>query len=104
MRFITILQIAFAAIVAAAPAPAPAPAPVPVAGFEDLIASAQSALDLKTADGCEIAKCVAALAPLAVSCAAAAAEEGLNPLADAACLASAANNVANTPAACTSCL
>lgn len=39
--------------------------------------------------------CLAALAPASVTCAAALAEEGLNPIADAACFASALNNIAN---------
>jgi hypothetical protein len=44
-------------------------------GAKDIIAKVQA--------GCSIGKCVAALAPSVVSCAAAAAEEGLNPIADA---------------------
>ncbi|KAG6848610.1 hypothetical protein H0H93_015546 [Arthromyces matolae] len=45
---------------------------------------------------CNIGKCVAALAPTAVSCTGAAAQEGANVLADAACLASALNAGENT--------
>jgi hypothetical protein len=61
----------------------------------DLAAAAQSELDAKVAAGCDLLKCLAALAPEAATCAAALAEEGLNPLADAACFAAALNNAAN---------
>lgn len=40
-------------------------------------------------------ECIAALAPTVVSCAAALAEAGLNPIADAACLATLANSSIN---------
>ncbi|KIM81174.1 hypothetical protein PILCRDRAFT_821616 [Piloderma croceum F 1598] len=53
--------------------------------------------------GCEIAKCVAALAPSVVSCVSAAAQEGLDPISDAACLASAANSIVNFPPSCDQC-
>ena len=47
--------------------------------------------------------CVIALAPSSATCAAAAAELELNPIADAACFASILNNMANPPAACSGC-
>ncbi|KAH8896793.1 hypothetical protein GQ53DRAFT_743356 [Thozetella sp. PMI_491] len=50
-----------------------------------------------------IAKCVAALAPTVVACGAALVEEGLNPIADAACIAAAVNAGVNTPDACKGC-
>ena len=40
-------------------------------------------------------ECISALAPASITCAAALAEEGLNPIADAACFASALNNISN---------
>lgn len=43
----------------------------------------------------KLSECIAALAPTAAACAAALAEAGLNPLADAACLATLANSVFN---------
>ncbi|KAF5369110.1 hypothetical protein D9615_010436 [Tricholomella constricta] len=53
---------------------------------------------------CDIAGCVAALAPSVVSCAAAAAQAGANVISDAACLASAVNSAVNLPADCDQCL
>ncbi|KAF9455926.1 hypothetical protein BDZ94DRAFT_500386 [Collybia nuda] len=52
---------------------------------------------------CDIAGCVAALAPGVVSCGAAAAQGGANVISDAGCLASAANTIANFPADCDQC-
>ncbi|KAF2241676.1 hypothetical protein BU26DRAFT_571438 [Trematosphaeria pertusa] len=71
--------------------------------MSDVEASAQSLMDAKVAAGCNLLGCLAALAPASVTCAAALAEEGLNPIADAACFASALNNIANPPAACANC-
>ncbi|KAG6914671.1 hypothetical protein DXG01_016031 [Tephrocybe rancida] len=48
--------------------------------------------------------CVAALAPTVVSCVGAAAQEGANPISDAACLAGAVNAAVNLPASCDTCL
>ncbi|KAF7974244.1 hypothetical protein HWV62_13136 [Athelia sp. TMB] len=49
-------------------------------------------------------ECVAALAPTVVGCASAAAEEGVNPIADVSCLVGAVNIAVNLPASCDSCL
>ncbi|OAK96876.1 hypothetical protein IQ06DRAFT_338927 [Phaeosphaeriaceae sp. SRC1lsM3a] len=68
-----------------------------------LQAQAQAFVDAKEAAGCSKLKCIAALAPTVVSCAAALAEAGLNPIADAACLATLANSSINPPESCTSC-
>ncbi|KAF2010724.1 hypothetical protein BU24DRAFT_471713 [Aaosphaeria arxii CBS 175.79] len=58
-------------------------------------AEAQSLIDAKAASGCDVLKCVVALAPASVTCAAALVEEGLNPIADAACFATALNTAVN---------
>lgn len=42
-----------------------------------------------------LAECIAAAAPMLVTCAAALAQEGWNPLADLACIAAVANNLSN---------
>ncbi|KAF2679501.1 hypothetical protein K458DRAFT_461032 [Lentithecium fluviatile CBS 122367] len=73
------------------------------ANIDELNASAQALMDVKAAAGCNILKCLAALAPEYATCAAALAEEGLNPIADAACFAAALNNIANPPAGCAGC-
>ncbi|TDL16061.1 hypothetical protein BD410DRAFT_844722 [Rickenella mellea] len=52
---------------------------------------------------CHAFKCVAALAPAVVSCAAAAAEDGANPFADIECFADAAEDITNPPSACKGC-
>ncbi|KAF2109787.1 hypothetical protein BDV96DRAFT_651753 [Lophiotrema nucula] len=108
MRFSTIIPALFAASTFAAPR---IPVDVPVTrdlvlaprAVSDIEASAKAVMDSKVADGCEVVKCLIALAPTAVSCAAALAEAGVNVLADAACFATALNSAANPPAACTSC-
>ncbi|GLB39421.1 hypothetical protein LshimejAT787_0605830 [Lyophyllum shimeji] len=53
---------------------------------------------------CDIAGCVAALAPTVVGCAGAAAAAGANVIADAGCLAGAVNAAVNIPADCDQCL
>jgi len=53
---------------------------------------------------CDIAACVAALAPTVVGCVAAAAQSGANVIADAACLAATTNSAINVPASCDQCL
>ncbi|MCJ1329641.1 hypothetical protein MMC10_006321 [Thelotrema lepadinum] len=55
------------------------------------------------AAGCSIIKCATALAPTVVGCAAAAAEEFVNPVADLSCIASAANTGFNPPDSCVTC-
>lgn len=57
-----------------------------------------------TRASCDIAGCVAALAPSVVSCVGAAAKKGADIARDAACLASAANLVENLPTDCDKCL
>jgi hypothetical protein len=57
-----------------------------------------------TRASCDIAGCVAALAPSVVSCAGAAVKKGADIARDAACLASAANVVENLPTDCDKCL
>jgi tRNA A37 threonylcarbamoyladenosine synthetase subunit TsaC/SUA5/YrdC len=72
----------------------------------DVVDDAQDAaaqIKASIPEGCDAAKCVVALAGTIVACAAAAAEEGLNPIADAGCFAAAANAAVNTPAVCTKC-
>lgn len=56
-----------------------------------------------SAQGCNIINCAVALAPTIIGCAAAAAQEFLDPFSDAACIAAAANAGINPPSACTSC-
>jgi len=53
---------------------------------------------------CDIAGCVAALAPTVAQCASALAEGVLNPVADASCLAAAVDNFENLPGDCNLCL
>jgi len=74
-----------------------------VALFVAFAASA-NALPVSTKVSCNIAKCVAALAPTVVSCVSAAASEGSNLIADAGCLTSAADTALNFPSSCDQCL
>ncbi|KAJ6520996.1 hypothetical protein DFH09DRAFT_224693 [Mycena vulgaris] len=53
--------------------------------------------------GCDIGQCVIDIGPAVIGCAAAIAEEGANPFADATCLLSAAKDIKNFPASCTGC-
>ncbi|KAG6914669.1 hypothetical protein DXG01_016029 [Tephrocybe rancida] len=53
---------------------------------------------------CNIAGCVIALAPSVVSCVSAAAQEGVNLISDASCLAGAVKSAVDIPAACETCL
>jgi Fungal calcium binding protein len=52
---------------------------------------------------CDIAKCAAALGPEAAGCGAAVAQGLADPITDVACVATALNNAANKPAACSQC-
>jgi hypothetical protein len=52
---------------------------------------------------CELLKCAAALGPTAVSCTGSVLEEGVNPIADAGCIAGVVANVANPPSSCSAC-
>lgn len=128
MQFNIAITTLFAVTAFAAPSPAAAPISITdlvvrdVAAVNALQAQAQAFLDLKEAAGCQKLRkflawkrgsydglgkigtncdteCIAALAPTVVSCAAALVEAGLNPIADAACLATLANNVFNTVSA-----
>ncbi|TDL15356.1 hypothetical protein BD410DRAFT_845255 [Rickenella mellea] len=54
--------------------------------------------------GCDVLGCLGALAPAIAICAAAAAEEGANPAADAECFFEAANELGNPPSVCNGCL
>ncbi len=60
-------------------------------------------LELMQAAGCDVGKCAAALAPTVIGCAAAAAQDFLDPITDAACIAAAVNAKVNPPAACAGC-
>ncbi|KAF2476300.1 uncharacterized protein BDR25DRAFT_309714 [Lindgomyces ingoldianus] len=96
MRFFTVLPLLFAAALAAPATNAVVSvARAPKPGISDITDKAKSVLDTKTADGCEVVKCIAALAPASVTCAAALVEDGLNPIADAACFATALNTALN---------
>jgi hypothetical protein len=118
MHASTIFTALFAAVAVAAPAStATNDVAARAADTAELAASAQTMLDAKAAAGCNIlsesdvynvlhplkrrctncffSECISALAPASITCAAALVEEGLNPIADAACFASALNNLAN---------
>lgn len=56
-----------------------------------------------TAGTCDLLKCAAALGPLGVGCVASAAQAFLDPITDAACLASALNDFENKPTECDGC-
>ncbi|KAJ7364846.1 hypothetical protein DFH08DRAFT_950397 [Mycena albidolilacea] len=52
---------------------------------------------------CDVAKCVADLAPTVAACAAAAAQDGIDPISDAACLTAASTTASKLPAPCNGC-
>jgi hypothetical protein len=116
MQFtITTIIAAFAAVAMAAPSAAAGSTSMVVrdtSAVNALQAQAESFLAAKEAAGCSklsmsstrttlatslttATECIAALAPTVVSCAAALVEAGLNPIADAACIATLANNSFN---------
>ncbi|KAH7074202.1 fungal calcium binding protein-domain-containing protein [Paraphoma chrysanthemicola] len=107
MQFtITTIVALFAAATMAAPSAAIVDASLVVrdtSAVNALQAQAESFLAAKEANGCSRLKCIAALAPTVVSCAAALAEAGLNPIADAACIATLANSSINPPDSCKGC-
>jgi hypothetical protein len=116
----TIIATLFAAVAIAAPASTNGVTARAV-NTAELTASAQTMLDAKAAAGCDVlsklslyahtpsptsvymnkqltpsfSECIAALAPASITCAAAFAEAGANPIADAACIATLASNIAN---------
>ncbi|KAF8215233.1 hypothetical protein K438DRAFT_1955224 [Mycena galopus ATCC 62051] len=55
------------------------------------------------ASTCDVAKCVSDLAPTVAACAAAAAQEGADPVSDASCLTAAAGTASKLPAPCSGC-
>jgi len=67
------------------------------------ITSALGSLTGVQANGCSVVKCATALGPAVVGCAAAAAQEFVDPISDAACLAAGLNDGINPPAACNGC-
>ncbi|KAL5117318.1 hypothetical protein ACEQ8H_004763 [Pleosporales sp. CAS-2024a] len=106
MQFSITFIAAFAAVAMAAPWAAPGSTSIIVRDTADvnaLQAQASAFLAAKEANGCSKIKCVFALAPTVAACAAAAAEEGLNPIADAGCIIALGNSVVNPPAACSGC-
>ncbi|KAF2655057.1 hypothetical protein K491DRAFT_693210 [Lophiostoma macrostomum CBS 122681] len=99
MRSFAIIATLFAAATLAAPTAA-VNKRVPLQSVKD---AAAANIKQQQEDGCGVLDCVIALAPMSATCAAAAAELELNPIADAACFASILNNLANKPAACGDC-
>ncbi|KAJ6553138.1 hypothetical protein B0H19DRAFT_1263543 [Mycena capillaripes] len=71
-----------------------------LAAFATSVAASPKPLLVRS---CSVKNCVLALAPLVISCAAAAAEDGVNPFADADCLFDAAKDITHFPAACNGC-
>ena len=67
------------------------------------VSDVSGALDGEFGANCSVFKCAAALGPEAVGCGSAAAQAFADPISDVACLATALNNVANKPAACSGC-
>ncbi|KAF2792282.1 hypothetical protein K505DRAFT_338813 [Melanomma pulvis-pyrius CBS 109.77] len=102
MQYITIISALFAAAAIAQPTAGHSNV-IATRGISDLKDAAKGLLDSKADGGCEVLKCVAALAPASVTCAAALVEAGANPIADAACFATGLNLGLNPPAACTAC-
>ncbi|KAF1912140.1 hypothetical protein BDU57DRAFT_560034 [Ampelomyces quisqualis] len=83
-------------------------APSAAVGSTSMVAQVEAFLAAKEATGCnKLRICsIAALAPTVVSCADALVELGLNPITDAACvatLATLANSAINTPESCAKC-
>ncbi|KAF1958525.1 hypothetical protein CC80DRAFT_14194, partial [Byssothecium circinans] len=109
MHASTIFTALFAAAAMAAPSPSPANTNNAAAlisrdpNVAEVQAAAKTAMDAKVAAGCNYVKCVIALAPASAVCAAAAAEGGVNIVADIACFAAALDISANPPAACKGC-
>ncbi|KAJ7601890.1 hypothetical protein DFH06DRAFT_1488997 [Mycena polygramma] len=66
--------------------------------------AAPAPLFLRQAAACDIKNCVLDLAPSVVSCAAAAAQVGVDPISDAGCLIAAAKDVTALPPSCNGCL
>ncbi|KAF2642918.1 hypothetical protein P280DRAFT_515367 [Massarina eburnea CBS 473.64] len=103
----TLLTTLLATMATASAVPSTNPAPIALiprdTNIANVQAAAQTALDAKIAAGCNFLKCVIALAPASAVCAAAAAEAGVNVIADIACFAAALNLGANPPAACRGC-
>ncbi|KAJ7625612.1 hypothetical protein FB45DRAFT_1029964 [Roridomyces roridus] len=82
MQFSLVALFALVAAVSAAPAPA----------------------RVRRQSQCDLATCLLALAPSAVSCGSAAAQAGIDPVSDISCLIAAATDVDQLPASCNGCL
>ncbi|KAH8700943.1 hypothetical protein BGW36DRAFT_425743 [Talaromyces proteolyticus] len=89
------------ALITSAVAVSAAPASGKAATMADLKVQAQSTIKALQDDGCDTLKCIASLAGDTAACGAAAAQAGLDPLADVACFASVGSTVAND--ACSGC-
>ncbi|MCJ1443847.1 MAG: hypothetical protein MMC23_004347 [Stictis urceolatum] len=99
MQFTLPLLSLLAATALAAPSPAAKAAQLEQRDFGDAL----DKLKGLQANGCSVIKCAAALAPTVVGCAAAAAQEFIDPISDAACIAAGANAAINEPTSCTGC-
>ncbi|KIJ44750.1 hypothetical protein M422DRAFT_30226 [Sphaerobolus stellatus SS14] len=62
-----------------------------------------SPISLHLARSCSAGKCAVALGPAGVGCIAAAAQIGVDPIADAGCVAGAVDSAVNVPDACSGC-